>query len=125
MVFDWYFICTTALLRTQQTTEKQQTERTKRERAKGAQEMDHYGHPTHPHLERVEGSPFHDPSLVGAPAKPRLTREQLFHEMTVRDLLASLGVPPTGRDVIFLEGHNTVETALEVQRCVPSFIKTS
>jgi hypothetical protein len=34
--------------------------------------------------------------------------------MKVRDLLQALGASPGGRDVIYFQAHNTVETVLEV-----------
>jgi hypothetical protein len=74
-----------------------------------------YPHPTHPEVGRAAAQPLYDPTLVGpaAPGPHRLTREQLFHDMKVRDLLLALGVSPGGRDVIYFQAHTTIETVLE------------
>ncbi len=76
-----------------------------------------YPHPTHPEVGRAAAQPLHDPTLVGPAASGphRLTREQLFHDMKVRDLLLALGVAPGGRDVIYFQAHTTIETVLEVR----------
>jgi len=73
-------------------------------------------------MEQAPGPLLNDPTLVGAPPQKRLTREQFFQGMTVRDMLMALGKTPALPDVVFLQGHNTVETALEVmaKNCILS-----
>jgi hypothetical protein len=75
-----------------------------------------YPHPTHPDAARAAAQPLFDPTKVELVHVHRLTREQLFHDMKVRDLLLALGKSPAERDVIFFPSYTTVQTALEVLR---------
>ncbi len=58
--------------------------------------------------------PRNDPYLVGSSEQKRVSKEEFFDKMTVRDLLQALGKPVHGRSVVILNAKDTVQTALKV-----------